>query len=161
MKLPFGSRGVSKDTSQSAPALPGSPLWSPWSDPRLTVSTRDLAMRPDTRANANEPMRTAEPNRRVGSHGSRPVFARGGVERTGLVRRSLRGNPGWRDGVVVIAGSARGSGTTYFIAASTMAMSCSAVPPLTPTPAITWPSLVTGTPPPIAEYLPPDTARRG
>ena len=47
------------------------------------------------------------------------------------------------------------------IAASTMAMSCSVVPPLTPTPAITWPSLVSGTPPPIAEYLPPETARRG
>ena len=27
--------------------------------------------------------------------------------------------------------------------------------------AITWPSLVSGTPPPIAEYLPPETARRG
>jgi hypothetical protein len=40
-----------------------------------------------------------------------------------------------------------------------MAMSCSVVPPLTPTPAITWPSLVSGTPPPIAEYLPPETAR--
>jgi hypothetical protein len=38
-------------------------------------------------------------------------------------------------------------------------MSCSVVPPLTPTPAITWPSLVNGTPPPIAEYLPPETAR--
>ncbi len=49
----------------------------------------------------------------------------------------------------------------YFIAASAMAMSCSVVPPLTPTPAITWPSLVKGTPPPIAEYLPPETARRG
>jgi hypothetical protein len=47
----------------------------------------------------------------------------------------------------------------YLIAASTMAMSCSVVPPLTPTPAITWPSLVSGTPPPIAEYLPPETAR--
>jgi hypothetical protein len=47
------------------------------------------------------------------------------------------------------------------IAASTMAMSCSVVPPLTPTPAITWSSLVSGTPPPIAEYLPPETARRG
>ena len=54
-----------------------------------------------------------------------------------------------------------GEGTTYFIAASTMAMSCSVVPPLTPTPATTWPSLVKGTPPPIAEYLPPETARRG
>ena len=42
-----------------------------------------------------------------------------------------------------------------------VAMSCSIVPPLTPTPAITWPSLVSGTPPPIAEYLPPETARRG
>ena len=51
--------------------------------------------------------------------------------------------------------------TIYLIAASTMAMSCSVVPPLTPTPAITWPSLVSGTPPPIAEYLPPETARRG
>ena len=50
---------------------------------------------------------------------------------------------------------------TYVIAASTMAMSCSVVPPLTPTPAMTWPSLVSGTPPPIAEYLPPETARRG
>jgi hypothetical protein len=29
---------------------------------------------------------------------------------------------------------------TYVIAASTMAMSCSVVPPLTPTPAITWSS---------------------
>jgi hypothetical protein len=51
--------------------------------------------------------------------------------------------------------------TVYVIAASTMAMSCSVVPPLTPTPAITWFSLVSGTPPPIAEYLPPETARRG
>ena len=34
-----------------------------------------------------------------------------------------------------------------------MAMSWSVVPPLTPTPAITWSSLVSGTPPPIAEYL--------
>jgi hypothetical protein len=51
--------------------------------------------------------------------------------------------------------------TVYVIAASTMAMSCSVVPPLTPTPAITWSSLVSGTPPPIAEYLPPETARRG
>jgi hypothetical protein len=49
----------------------------------------------------------------------------------------------------------------YVIAASTMAMSCSVVPPLTPTPAITLSSLVSGTPPPIAEYLPPETARRG
>jgi hypothetical protein len=49
----------------------------------------------------------------------------------------------------------------YAIAASTMAMSCSVVPPLTPTPAMTWPSFVSGTPPPIAEYLPPETARRG
>src|SRR2546423_11191830 len=44
--------------------------------------------------------------------------------------------------------------TTYLIAASTMAMSCSVVPPLTPTPAISWPSLVNGTPPPVAVYLP-------
>jgi hypothetical protein len=51
--------------------------------------------------------------------------------------------------------------TIYLIAASTMAMSCSVVPPLTPTPAMTWPSFVSGTPPPIAEYLPPETARRG
>jgi hypothetical protein len=51
--------------------------------------------------------------------------------------------------------------TTYVIAASTMAMSCSVVPPLTPTPAMTWPSLVSVMPPPIAEYLPPETARRG
>jgi hypothetical protein len=51
--------------------------------------------------------------------------------------------------------------TIYFIAASTMAMSCSVVPPLTPTPAMTWPSLMSGTPPPIAEYLPPETARSG
>jgi hypothetical protein len=49
----------------------------------------------------------------------------------------------------------------YLIAASTMAMSCSVVPPLTPTPAMTWPSFMSGTPPPIAEYLPPETARRG
>jgi hypothetical protein len=49
----------------------------------------------------------------------------------------------------------------YAIAASTMAMSCSVEPPLTPTPAITRSSLVRGTPPPIAEYLPPETARRG
>src|SRR6266852_2229547 len=55
----------------------------------------------------------------------------------------------------------RSVATTHLIAASTMAMSCSVVPPLTPTPAITWPSLVKGTPPPIAEYLPPATARRG
>ena len=48
---------------------------------------------------------------------------------------------------------------TQLIAASTMAMSCSVVPPLTPTPAIT--SLASGTPPPIAEYLPLETARRG
>src|SRR3954468_13534633 len=53
-------------------------------DPRLTVSTRDLAMRPDTRANRSEPMRRVELNRRVGSHWFAPVFARGGVERTGL-----------------------------------------------------------------------------
>jgi hypothetical protein len=31
----------------------------------------------------------------------------------------------------------------------------------TGTPAITSPSLLNGTPPPIAEYLPPETARRG
>ena len=49
----------------------------------------------------------------------------------------------------------------YAVAASTIATSCSVVPPLTPTPAITWPSLVTGTPPPIAEYRPPETASRG
>src|SRR5712691_7651010 len=42
-----------------------------------------------------------------------------------------------------------------------MAMSCSVDPPLTPTPAMTWPSFVSGTPPPIAEYLPPQTARSG
>ena len=53
------------------------------------------------------------------------------------------------------------AGAERVIAASTMATSCSVVPPLTPTPAITWPSLVSGTPPPIAEYLPPETARRG
>ena len=47
------------------------------------------------------------------------------------------------------------------VAASTMAMSCSVDPPLTPTPAMTLPSLVSGTPPPIAEYRPPETARRG
>src|SRR4029077_5700711 len=47
------------------------------------------------------------------------------------------------------------------VAASTIAMSCSVVPPLTPTPAITWPSLVTSTPPPIAEYRPPETASGG
>ena len=40
-----------------------------------------------------------------------------------------------------------------------MAMSCSVVPLLTPTPAITWSSLVNQTPPPIAEYLPQETAR--
>jgi len=28
-------------------------------------------------------------------------------------------------------------------------------------PAITWPSLVNGTPPPIAEYLPPETGEEG
>ena len=49
----------------------------------------------------------------------------------------------------------------YLTAASTMAMSCSVVPPLTPRPAITWPSMVNGTPPPIAEYRPPETASRG
>src|SRR4051794_24798018 len=49
----------------------------------------------------------------------------------------------------------------FLIAASTMATSCSVVPPLTPTPAMTWPSLVSGTPPPIAEYRPPETVRRG
>ena len=41
--------------------------------------------------------------------------------------------------------------TIYFIAVSTMSISCSVVPPLTPTPATTLPSLVRGTPPPIAE----------
>jgi hypothetical protein len=40
-----------------------------------------------------------------------------------------------------------------------MAVSCSVVPPLTPMAAITWPSLVKGTPPRTAEYLPPETAR--
>jgi hypothetical protein len=41
--------------------------------------------------------------------------------------------------------------TVYFIAVSTMSISCSVVPPLTPTPATTSPSLASGTPPPIAE----------
>ena len=41
--------------------------------------------------------------------------------------------------------------TIYFIAVSTMSISCSVVPPLTPTPATTSPSLARGTPPPIAE----------
>ena len=66
--------------------------------------------------------------------------------------------PGRRQGLAAMRTSVA---TTYLIAASTMAMSCSVVPPLTPTPAITWSSLVSGTPPPIAEYLPPETARRG
>ena len=43
------------------------------------------------------------------------------------------------------------SKTIYFIAVSTMSISCSVVPPLTPTPATTSPSLARGTPPPIAE----------
>jgi len=51
--------------------------------------------------------------------------------------------------------------TSQLIAASTMAVSCSTVPPLTPTPATSWSSSVTGTPPPIAVYLPPETVRRG
>src|SRR6266566_6802351 len=42
-----------------------------------------------------------------------------------------------------------------------MATSCPTVPPLTPTPATTSPSLVTGAPPPIAQYLPPDTVASG
>src|SRR5258708_34183106 len=60
-----------------------------------------------------------------------------------------------------VAGPRPSVAVIYFIAASTMAMSCSVVPPLTPTPAITWPCLVKGTPPPIAEHLAPRTAGRG
>lgn len=38
----------------------------------------------------------------------------------------------------------------YLTAASTIAMSCSFVPPLTPMPAYNWPSCKSGTPPPMA-----------
>jgi len=46
---------------------------------------------------------------------------------------------------------------TYCSAASTIETSWSTVPPLTPMPAITAPSLLSGTPPPMAQYLPPET----
>jgi hypothetical protein len=65
--------------------------------------------------------------------------------------------------VVHIDGGQAAPLSGYPIVASTMAMSCSVVPPLTPTPPITWPSLVSGgtTEQDIAEYLPPEAARRG
>jgi len=45
----------------------------------------------------------------------------------------------------------------YFSATSTIEISCPAVSPVTPIPAITAPSFVRGTPPPIAQYLHPET----
>src|ERR1700722_12980958 len=57
--------------------------------------------------------------------------------------------------------AARAGVPTSWSADSRMATSCSTVPPLTPTPATIWPSLVSGAPPPIEQYLPSDSPIRG